>query len=177
MHSNKLTTIAIALATAGLSSATCVMNNAIDGNGGHEDRSELCTPQAQGNYQLALDTSEVGVPTFDGDNAFAGVTGNYVFILFDSLCNRVGVYSPTQDNDCGVPYEIDYLISPITIDRVDFDVGSPYFRFQYNGQTYSVDDAKCGGCGDLSHDVYAEEACKCGFYADQIQICPPDTLC
>lgn len=164
----KLASLAALLSTFGLVSGDCLLHNQLGFNEGTvETRETLCTPQADGNYQLALEVSEVGVPTFDGDNAFAGVVGSDVFILYASDCTRLGVYSRgNEGNDCGVPYTIDFfgVDPPLSIYNVFFDVGAPRFSFDFLGESYSTSDSKCGGCGDMSDGLRADVGCKCGFF-------------
>lgn len=108
------------------------------------------------------------MPTFNGGNAYAGITGNDGFILYDSSCYVYGVFSRHDEGgDCAIPYVIDYFADEITITSIFADVGNPEFTFEYGSETYDADeDEKCGGCGDLSDGLRAEVACKCGFYVE-----------
>lgn len=169
MNFRNLAGLAILLSAAGFTNAQCTLENSLGNQKGKETRSQLCTPQAEGNLQLALDVSEVSVPTLDGDNALAGVAGSKAFIIYDRDCNLLGTYAPSG-NDCGVPYEIDLALDggPISIGTVNFDVGAPGFEFDFDGNHYNVDNSPCGGCGDLSDGLEAEQGCKCGFYVGPI---------
>lgn len=172
MLNHKFVGLLAGFATFGLSNAACRLTNVIDvqpplAQTHIETRPELCTTQADGNYQLSLYVTEVSVPTFDGDNPFAGVAGTDTFLLYSSDCHLLGVYSRSNEIDCGVPYEIDFfrVDPPISIYNVWLGVGDPRFCFDFLGESYCTpNDAKCGGCGDMSDGLRAEQGCKCGFY-------------
>lgn len=169
MVSLKLASLATLLSTLTLVSGDCILHNQLSWNdvfsGSKETREELCVPQAEGNYQISLEVSEVSVPTFDGDNALAGVVGNDVFVVYTHDCYPISVFSRSAEgNDCGVPYTLNDIFGEgLTITKVYFGVGDPFFAFDLEGETYSVNDDKCGGCGDLSHGLTADQACRCGF--------------
>jgi hypothetical protein len=144
----------------------CRLHNQIeDDEKGVETDDRLCKKQGEGDWSFTLDISEVGVPTFDGDNAFAGISGNYAFILYDNDCNRKGVYSPDDEGgDCGLDYQIveDFLDWEIIITEVNFDVGRPDFTYLYGNGAYMIgeNDDKCH---DMSSGLYAHQGCRTHF--------------
>jgi hypothetical protein len=154
------------LAVPNLVQAKCQLHNQIEDNErGVEINEDLCKKQGEGDWSFTLEISEVGVPTFDGDNAFAGIAGNSAFILYDNDCNRLGVYGPdNEDNDCGTPYQIveDFLDYEIIITEVFFDVGDPDFTFEYGNGAYMIgeNDDKCV---DMSSGLTAHQGCRTHF--------------
>lgn len=163
------------------SNAACVMSNELDELEnpleGVETREALCTVQADGNYQFGLIASEVSVPTFDGDNALAGVAGSHSFVLFNSKCVPVGAFAP-EGNDCGIPYEIDYFPGkPLTVTSIDWAPSSPSFVFEFEGQSYRSREGKCGGCKEELDGTGLRSVgqCKCGFFVGSGPIDDPGT--
>ncbi|KAL4885230.1 hypothetical protein BJY04DRAFT_214567 [Aspergillus karnatakaensis] len=146
--------------------ADCKLNNAItDDEKGNDDRQELCLAEGSNIWTFAIQISQVGVPTFDGDNAFAGITGTYAFVLYDDVCNRVGVYSADNEgNDCGVPYYIEesVLSDRLTITNVNLDVADPFFKISFSGSEYQTGQEGTE-CVDISSGLRAEQACKVTF--------------
>lgn len=168
-----LTSVASALLLFGLTNASCILHNKLDDL---EDLKAdgipagLCTPGAgDGEYQFGMTVSEVSVPTFDSDNALAGITGSTGFVLFDSECVPLGAYGPDDEgNDCGVPYEIDYFPDrPVMVSSINWDVGNPSFGFDFDGTTYRSGGEECGGCSHYFTDggLRPVQECKCSFYA------------
>ncbi|KAI9040310.1 uncharacterized protein KD926_008400 [Aspergillus affinis] len=146
--------------------ADCKLNNAIgDDEKTSEDRSELCLAEGPNRWTFALQISEVSVPTFDEDNPFGGLTGSKAFVLYDDVCNRVGVYSPNNEgNDCGIPYTIEeeWLSDPLTVTKINFDVGKPFFKFSYADNEYQTGQDG-NECSDISSGLRAEQACQATF--------------
>ncbi|KAL4885233.1 hypothetical protein BJY04DRAFT_180442 [Aspergillus karnatakaensis] len=146
--------------------ADCKLNNAIEENEKtNDDRQELCLAEGSNIWTFALQVSEIGFPTFDGENAFAGITSRHAFILYDDVCSRVGVYSPDNEgNDCGVPYYIeeDWLSHRLTITGINFGVGDPSFAITYADNEY-VTGRDGNECADVSSGLRAEQACKATF--------------
>ncbi|KAL3496298.1 hypothetical protein BJX62DRAFT_118908 [Aspergillus germanicus] len=154
------------LAIPSLVRAECRLNNAIeDDEKTIEDREALCLGQGEDSWTFALQISEVSVPTFDGDNPFEGVAGHQAFIIYDNTCMRRGVYSPDNEgNDCGLNYVIqeDWLPYIITVTRINWDVGSPYFYFTYANGAYMIGE-NGATCTDISSGLRAEQGCKSAF--------------
>ncbi|CEL03557.1 hypothetical protein ASPCAL04711 [Aspergillus calidoustus] len=146
--------------------ADCQLGNVItDDEKTVESEGALCKPQGEGYYTFAMQNSLVGVPTFDGDNAFAGVTGSSAFIIYDNACNRVGVYGPSnEDNDCGIPYVImeNWLPYVLTVTQVNFAVGGGDFTFSYANGEYMIGENQAT-CEDISEGLRGVEACKTAF--------------
>jgi hypothetical protein len=154
------------LAIPNLVQAKCQLHNQIeDDERGVETNEDLCKKQGEGDWSFTLDISEVGVPTFDGDNAFAGISGNSAFILYDNDCNRLGVYGPDNEgNDCGTPYQIveDFLDYEIIITSVFLDVGDPDFTYEYGAGAYMIGEND-DECHDMSSGLYAHQGCRTHF--------------
>ncbi|KAL4907247.1 hypothetical protein BDW74DRAFT_176029 [Aspergillus multicolor] len=169
MHAPTKTLTGLAFALLALPTtvfADCKLNNAIEeSEKTSEDRPELCLAEGPNRWTFGLQISEIGFPTFDGDNAFAGITGTKAFVLFDDVCTRMGVYAPDNEgNDCGIPYYIEeeWLSHRLTVTNINFDVGSPYFKFTYADNEYSS-DGETGLCADISSGLRAEQACQASF--------------
>ena len=155
-----------ALAMPSLVTAACQLGNALtDSDPPPEPMSELCVPQGEGAWTFAMDVHEINVPTFDSEAPWAGLVSGNSFLIYDNACVVKGVYSPdNEDNDCGIPYFIEENFLPyvLTIESINFDVGSPRFKFVYANGQYSIGENHCT-CQDVSHDLEGEQACKCAF--------------
>ncbi|KAL4861059.1 hypothetical protein BDV12DRAFT_180807 [Aspergillus spectabilis] len=166
MLSQRLFSLLPLLAIPALVQAECKLNNAIEEDEKTvESEGALCKPQGEDSWTFAMQLSEVGVPTFDGDNAYAGVTGNKAFIIYDNACNRVGVYGPdNEDNDCAIPYVIQESFLPyvLTVTQVNFDLGGGDFTFAYANGDYMIGE-NGATCEDISDGLRGVEACKTGF--------------
>lgn len=155
-----------ALAIPGLATAACQLGNVFtDANPPPETKTELCVPQGEGAWTFAMDVHSVDVPTFNSGAPWAGLVQGNSFMIYDNACVVRGVYSPgNEGNDCGTPYFIEENFLPyvLTITNVDFDTGKPRFKFTYANGLYSIGINHCI-CQDVSHDLEAEQACKCAF--------------
>ncbi|KAJ5739991.1 hypothetical protein N7533_012775 [Penicillium manginii] len=112
-----------------------------------------------------MQISQVSVPTFDGSNPFAGISGSKAFILYDDVCKRTGVYSPDEEgNDCGIPYVIEeeWLSDKLTVTNINWDVAAPYFKFKYADNEYQTGQ-DWNICSDISSGLRAEQACQATF--------------
>ncbi|KAF9885514.1 hypothetical protein FE257_012841 [Aspergillus nanangensis] len=158
--------LAALLAIAGLVSADCDLHNTMtEPETEPETREALCKPQGADSWTFAMDNSAVSVPTFNGENALAGVAGNSAFIVYDNYCVPQGTYSPDNEgNDCGIPYWINDLGLPydIKVSSVDFGLGGGYFNIEYSDGAYMIGE-NGATCEDISDGLYAEEGCKTGF--------------
>ncbi|KAI0889635.1 uncharacterized protein GGS22DRAFT_182980 [Annulohypoxylon maeteangense] len=154
-----------ALSLSTLTSASCQLQNQLKSKTGKEPSTHLCVPQGAGSWTLAMDVHEIDVPTFDSSAPWAGLVSGNSFMLYDNACNIKGVYAPqSQSNHCGSPYVIEENFLPyvLTIKSVDFDVGSPRFKFAYADGEYSIGENGCA-CKNVSHGLEGEQACKCAF--------------
>jgi hypothetical protein len=146
--------------------ADCKLNNQIkDIEKTSEDRSELCLAEGPNKWTFAMQISQVSVPTFDGSNPFAGISGSKAFILYDDVCKRTGVYSPDEEgNDCGIPYVIEeeWLSDKLTVTNINWDVAAPYFKFKYADNEYQTGQ-DWNICSDISSGLRAEQACQATF--------------
>ncbi|OTB00461.1 hypothetical protein M426DRAFT_65802 [Hypoxylon sp. CI-4A] len=158
--------ITASLAMSSLVTADCQLGNQLsDSNPPPEPKAELCEPQGEGVWTFSMDVNELGVPTFDSEAIWAGLVSGSSFIIYDNTCTAKGVYDPGDEgNDCGTPYIIEENFLPfvLTIQQVNFDVGSPRFQFAYANGLYTIGNNHCT-CQDVSHDLEAEQACKCAF--------------
>ncbi|KAL2863195.1 uncharacterized protein BJX67DRAFT_364434 [Aspergillus lucknowensis] len=111
-----------------------------------------------------MENTMVGVPTFNGGQAFAGVVGNNAFILYDHTCTIRGVYDPHDDGNCAIPYVImeNFLEYVLTVTEVNFDLGAGDFTFLYANGAYSIWENQ-HICTDISNGLQAVEACKAAF--------------
>ncbi|KAL2839454.1 hypothetical protein BJX68DRAFT_272135 [Aspergillus pseudodeflectus] len=164
-----LTSIFFALSLLAIPSfvrAECRLHNAIEEDEKtQEDREALCLGQGEDSWTFSLQISMVSVPTFDGDNPFEGVAGHQAFIIYDNTCMRRGVYSPDNEgNDCGINYVIeeDWLPYTIVVTHVNWDVGDPYFYFNYANGAYMIGE-NGATCTDISSGLRAEQGCKSAF--------------
>lgn len=158
------TWLAVMLANVALVAADCHLQNTLTAPMDNpEHRGALCKPQGEGSWTFALNVNEIDVPTFDAGDPWAGVAGNKAFIIYDHRCIPQGVYGPSG-NKCGTPYIIqeDWLPWMMIIDRINWDVGKPYFRFKYADGLYSIGNNGCT-CSNMSHDLTGEQGCKCAF--------------
>ncbi|KUI69559.1 hypothetical protein VM1G_04722 [Cytospora mali] len=166
-----ISTLTIALITfiSALVNASCKLGNQLtESNPPPEPKSELCVTQDEGSWTFAMDVHEIDVPTFDASAPWAGLVHGNSFMIYDNNCIVKGVYSPGDEgNNCGTPYVIEenFLRYVLTIKDIDFDVGSPSFKFAYADGTYSIGENNCD-CKDVSDDLEAEQACKCAFPLD-----------
>jgi hypothetical protein len=163
----KLHTVILLLAMYGLSlvHANCNLKNAIEDDDRRvEDRKELCMGQGEGAWTFSLHISMVSVPTLNGQVAYSGVAGSNVFIIYDNACNRMGVYDPHDDADCGVPYSISepWLPYDIIVKKVNLNVGGGHFRFSYGAGDYMIGENHAE-CNEMSEGLRAEEGCKTAF--------------
>ncbi|KAK2757198.1 hypothetical protein FQN54_004712 [Arachnomyces sp. PD_36] len=154
------------LAIATLVNAECTLENVIteEEKGVKETRPEVCQTQGEGDWTFTMMNSMVGVPTFNGGNAFAGVTGNDAFLIFDEDCMPHGVYSPGNNGECGIPYEVQegFLRWTMIIESVNMFMGGGDFSFAYGAGTYTIGENHCA-CQDISEGLRAEQACGCSF--------------
>jgi hypothetical protein len=168
MLTHGIATLTMALATLSLTIATCVMPNGWTPKLAQVTwPHSLCVPQAEGNYHLSYSQDGLCLPTFGGSTC----NGGKGFALFDWNCKLLGTYSPTANNNCGAPYEIDYFPDkPITIDNVRFDVADPRYEFNHDGRNYKTDgNGLCNQYFTEGLRVVAE--CRVGFAGP-----PPCTL-
>lgn len=144
------------------SAAACLLENEVEdlGDLNAEDIPDSqCTPSPDGGYTFALTATQVAVPTTAGGFA-AGISGSKGFTIFDSKCNAVGAFAP-EGNNCGTPYEINYFDGkPLVVDRIDWNAADPFFRFNFDGQTFQPESCTStftdGGLRPVTH-------CKVSF--------------
>ncbi|KAL5336554.1 hypothetical protein BJX70DRAFT_400499 [Aspergillus crustosus] len=151
----------LALTLPHRASAKCILKNVIESSEKtSEKESALCEKQDPGYWTFSMQNSMVGVPTFDGDNAFAGVTGSSAFAIYNEDCLRLGVFGPSnEDNDCGTPYVINensWLPYELQITGVNFGLGSGDFTFKYANGAYMIGE-NGAKCKDIS------EGCQTSF--------------
>ncbi|EAW06733.1 uncharacterized protein ACLA_084280 [Aspergillus clavatus NRRL 1] len=130
-----------------------------------EKRPELCQAMGPDSWTFAMQISAVSVPTFDGDNPFAGYTGTKSFIVYDNNCIAKGVYSPdNEDNDCGIPYWINDIGMPydIKISQVNMALGAGDFTIGYANGDYMIGE-NGATCQDISKGLRAVTACHTAF--------------
>ncbi|KAI1370318.1 hypothetical protein F4677DRAFT_365824 [Hypoxylon crocopeplum] len=158
--------ITTALALSGLATADCQLGNKLtESDPPPEPKIELCETQGEGTWTFSMDVHEVDVPTFDSGAPWAGLVNGNSFMIYDNACVLKGVYSPGDEgNDCGIPFVIEENFLPfvLTVQQINFDVGAPRFQFAYANGLFTIGDNHCT-CQDVSHDLEAEQACKCAF--------------
>ncbi|KAF2259528.1 hypothetical protein CC78DRAFT_536987 [Lojkania enalia] len=155
----------VALASV-LSQATaeCQLGNKAENDAGKKETDEkLCKSQGEGDWTFSMHTHAVSVPV-PGNN---GYVGGADFYIFDNECKLRGKYDPgSEGNDCGVPYIIkenflDWVLSVTDVGGMSGS-GEAYFSFKYGDGKFSINNNHCD-CVDASHDVTAEQKCKCAF--------------
>ena len=161
-----------------LTSATCILKNErtpipVDLTPiPQPEGSNMCVPQAEGNYHLSYTTDTICVPTLSGANSMAGCSSGGGFYLYDWNCNIIGAYNPGLEDDCGIPYRIDYFPGkPITINNVWLSTERTSFGFDFDGRHYSTQSN--GNCNNRMIDKGLRPVanCRVGFAGP-----PPCTL-
>ncbi|ROV99829.1 hypothetical protein VSDG_02971 [Cytospora chrysosperma] len=161
-----ITILVAALIMPALATASCHLKNQLsDSDPPPKLKPELCVSQGEGSWTFAMDVHEIDVPTFNSGSPWTGLVSGNSFIIYDNDCTAKGGYSPAAEgNDCGIPFVIDedFLPYVLTIKEINTDVGDPRFKFAYANGQYSIGENGCA-CKDVSHDLEAEQACKCAF--------------
>ena len=163
-----LTTLAATLALLNLATADCQLQNGVnpDDPPTIETRQELCLPQGEGAWTFSLTNSQISFPTFDGDNALAGVAGSYTWLMYDNTCTLRGAYG-SGDNDCGTPFVImeNFLPYVLSITDVSLFLGGEWYAFLYGDGLYEINENHCL-CQDMSDGLRGATGCRCAFPVD-----------
>ena len=149
--------------------ADCQLKNEVGSEDGKiETNDKLCVPQGEGDWTFAMEVSLTGVPVPDGDNAFAGMVGNYGFAIYDNTCALRGKYDPSNNgNDCGTPFTImeNFLQYVLTVKSLMANVGGSFFSFKYGDGLFSINNNHCD-CVSEPQGLRGLDFCKCAFPID-----------
>ncbi|KAF2122655.1 hypothetical protein BDV96DRAFT_593170 [Lophiotrema nucula] len=148
-------------------SADCQLSNKVwdEGNSGQvETDPKICQTMGEGHWTFAMVVSETGVPVFNGDDAMAGITGNYGFAIYDNTCALRGSYDPSDDSNCGTPFVImeNFLSAVLTVTRISTTLGDAYFQFAYGNGLFSINNNHCD-CVEAGSGLTGYDYCGCAF--------------
>jgi hypothetical protein len=166
----QLKTLLSHLALAALSthaSAECQLSNSVgDKAGTIETNDKLCKPQGEGDWTMSFSVTQIGFPTFSGGNAFAGLSGQKGWAIYDNTCALKGVYGPSG-NQCDTPFVIEenFLTQVLSITGFTALVGQASFGFKYGDGYYVTKNNHCG-CVNDPDGLRGQSFCKCAFPVD-----------